>query len=185
MVIFGSRGGESLLVVHISSVGFEQPVISFLRPNLSLNFISLKPKERISMLESKRLPREMTLFPEAKQGERGGNSTIIVGLANKWGKWVEVYSYIRPQRVRVILNTLSGESSVLVRGEIGFIGLNGNRRTISVLGDTQFNLDLGRNAGAVRKRVFARFSSSFVPIFRGTLAGVRERVIISKVSNLR
>lgn len=137
------------------------------------------------MLESKRLPRIFQTIHEQKQGEQGGNKTVQVGLANHWGGWVEVYSYIRPQRVYVDLQTLPNDASILVQGEFRFVENNGRSKVQRVLGDTQFFLELGRDKGAPRERVFARFFSSWVPTYRGANNAVRERVIISKVQNLR
>lgn len=135
------------------------------------------------MLESKRLPREMSLAKE-KKSERGGNNTLIVKLANGWGPWEEVYSYIRPQKVLVVLEPIPADMAAITWGEMRFIDTRGDVQVIKVPSQKTFWLELGRSSGAARKRVFARFSSSLIPIFRTTGVGIRERVIISKVSNL-
>jgi len=142
------------------------------------------------MLGSKHMPREMSLrrqintFPENKQGEQGGNNTLLVPPANRWSRWYEVYSYIRPQKVFVVLNPVAGMTPAFIKGEMKFIDESGTIKTITVPGKASFYLDLGRTGGPARKEVLARFSSSWVPIYRGAMNGIRERVVISKISNL-
>jgi len=100
-------------------------------------------------------------------------------------KTIETFQDLLNQLIKILIFAVIFTGFIVVLIFLmKFIDESGTIKTITVPGKASFYLDLGRTGGPARKEVLARFSSSWVPIYRGAMNGIRERVVISKISNL-